>query len=266
MTLQELYGVLEREVAPKSLSDEYCAKYDAYDNSGILIDCGKDVEKVLFALDFSAVALERAIEFGANVIVTHHPVIYGKIGNLRVSDPAGKNLLTAIRHDISIISMHLNFDCAKEGIDHWLMRGVNGGEDVKGKILEPLQAEGCGYGRVFNLTRAVTASELCENMNAIFQAEKTICYNGDKNVRRAVVFCGAGASESGVIESAKNGADVIVSSDFKHHIITMALEYGMAVIVPTHYAAECYGFEKIYQKVKEKIAAESCFFRDERLV
>ena len=58
MKLNELYAILN-DFAPKALSDEYCATYDGYDNSGILIDCNQAVQKVLFSLDFSLSALEK---------------------------------------------------------------------------------------------------------------------------------------------------------------------------------------------------------------
>ena len=52
MKLHDFYTLLN-VVAPKALSDEYCAKYGAYDNSGILVDTGADVTKALFSLDLS---------------------------------------------------------------------------------------------------------------------------------------------------------------------------------------------------------------------
>ena len=53
-----------------------------------------------------------------------------------------------------------------------------------------------------------------------------------------------GADEEAVAFAVKNGADVIVSSDFKHHVLTLANEKGIAVIALTHYASENYGFKK----------------------
>ena len=85
MRLSEIYKILD-EIAPKALSDEYCAKYGAYDNSGILVDVGEDVTSILFTLDLTNASIAHAKEIGANLIVTHHPVIYGKIGNIRADD------------------------------------------------------------------------------------------------------------------------------------------------------------------------------------
>ncbi len=260
MKLSELYQKLEK-IAPQSLSDEYCQKYDGYDNSGVLIDCGNEVKKVVFTLDFSPASVAYAVANGANVIVTHHPAIYNKLSNIVCDDPQGGALQTAIQKGISVISMHLNFDCAKEGIDYHLMRGVGG---KKGEILEPLSQSGTGYGRAYDIT-PTTVGGLCERLKAEFSTTRAWAYNVDKNVERVASFCGAGGSENGVLQAVQAGADCIVSADLKHHVVTMALGYGLGVIELTHYASEDYGFYKIYQSLKEKLGVESLYFTQEEL-
>ena len=72
----DIFGILEREVAPVALSDELCAKYGAYDNSGIILDCGNEVTGAIFCLDLTGSAVEAAQKAGYNLIVTHHPAIF----------------------------------------------------------------------------------------------------------------------------------------------------------------------------------------------
>ena len=261
MKLSELYGVLEK-FAPKSLSEEYCRKYDAYDNSGILVDCGEEVKKVLFSLDFSEKVLDEAEETGVNVLVTHHPAIYSKISDICFSDPQGEKLQRAIKGGISVISMHLNFDCAENGIDEELMRGIGGTEAT---ICEPLQTPGTGYGRIYDVA-PVTAEELCERIKKNFRTSRIWCYGKDETVTRAASFCGAGATEEAVRQAVKGKADCIISADFKHHVVAMALEYGLSVIQLTHYASENYGFNKIYLRLKEQLGTESDYFADPELL
>ena len=69
MKLNEFYKTLDT-IAPKSVSDEYCRLFGAYDNSGILLDLGKEVCGALFSLDLTLRAIEEAEKRGANVIVT----------------------------------------------------------------------------------------------------------------------------------------------------------------------------------------------------
>lgn len=264
MKTQELYDFMQENVAPKALSDEYCAKYGAYDNSGILIDCGREIGKVLFSLDLSAASFDRAEGIGADAVVTHHPAIYSKIGNILCGDPLGKRLQRAVRAGLSVISMHLNFDCAREGIDEWLMRGI-GGEAFRGEIQEPLSAPGCGYGRIYDV-RPDSAGALAGRIGREFGTERVWCYDPGREVRRVASFCGAGASEGAVMQAVRGGADCIVSADFQHHVVTMALESGLSVIALTHYASEDYGFRKIYGTIKDRLPAESEYFTDGSLL
>lgn len=232
MTVSEAYEIIQ-SYAPKRISDAYCAAFGAYDNSGILIDSGAEVRKVLFSLDCSAAAAEHAVAEGCDLIVTHHPVIYGKIGSI-----SGK-YAKLLRHGISVISMHLNLDCAHGGIDELLMQGLGGQDPVLFQTFE-----GGAYGRVAQVQEQSFAA-FCARVKAEFQTERMLVYGGARTVRRVASFCGAGADEESVLFAARQGADVIVSSDFKHHILTLALEAGLNVVVLTHYASEQYGFSKI---------------------
>lgn len=72
MKLNEIYALLDA-LAPKALGDEFCKTYGAYDNSGVLVDAGGEIDKALFSLDLSLAAVEEAKRAGAGLIVTHHP-------------------------------------------------------------------------------------------------------------------------------------------------------------------------------------------------
>lgn len=269
MKLNEIYKMLDG-LAPKSLSDEYCANFHAYDNSGVLVDCGEEIKGMLFTLDLTYAAIEKALKTGSNLIVTHHPAIYGKIGNICVEDTGllGGKLVKCLRNGISVISMHLNLDCAMDGIDESLMNGVclasggKDGEDVR--IMHPLSVG--GYGRSYGV-QACTLAELAENMKKEFSSGRVLYYgNGEREIRRAASFCGAGGDEDGVAFARKTEADVIVSSDFKHHVITMAQESGLAIIVLTHYASENYGFRKYYEKIRRQAGIPCEYHTDENLL
>ena len=66
MKLNEIYALLDA-AAPRALSEEYCAKYGAYDNSGVLIDTGADIGKILFSLDLSAAAVRESAISGSGI-------------------------------------------------------------------------------------------------------------------------------------------------------------------------------------------------------
>ena len=269
MKLNDFYALLN-EAAPKTLSDEYCAKYHGYDNSGVLVDCGEELVGALFTLDLTNTAIEKAMAIGANVIVTHHPAIYGKIGNIRVDDSAllGGKLVKCLRNGISVISMHLNLDTVDGGVDESLMEGVcisSGSESAQNVEVMHLLENG-GYGRAYDV-EPTTLCDLVDNMKNIFRTQRIISYGAaDKKITRAASFCGAGGDEAGVAFAKKQNAEVIVSADFKHHVLTWAVESGLAVIVLTHYASENYGFEKYCKKIRQQAKIPCAFHTDTELL
>lgn len=262
MKSNDLLAVLEKEVAPVALSAEFCKKCNFYDNSGILIDSGSELKGALFSLDLSPSAVEEAKRLGYNAIVTHHPAIYGGISNI-IADgsPLASAITQCVRGGFTVISMHLNFDAAPEGIDYHLMRGLGG--DRAERLIH--LSDG-GYGRVYNVEKT-TLAEFAERIKSTFSTDRLLVY-GDMNgsVETVASFCGAGCDDDTVAFAIGNHADVFVSSDMPHHRIADLVGRGMAVVVLTHYAAENYGFHQIYENIKNKLGIPSSHFADGKLL
>lgn len=257
MTVEQVLELLEREVAPVKVSDDLCAKYRMYDNSGIIINCGKEVTGVLFSLDLTEAAVKSAVKEGYNLIVTHHPAIYGGISRFDLKTNAhARALADCLKNDISVISMHLNFDAAPEGIDYHLMKGL-GGDESTCVALETV--EGGAYGRVYEVL-PINEDALVKAISDNFGTANIMVHGKVGNeVCKVASFCGAGCNDRAVEFAKRNGANVLVSSDMSHHNILELVESGITVIQLTHHTAEEYGFEKIYRKVKDGLKAPSQF-------
>jgi len=262
MTVENVFEILEKHIAPVKLSDNFCAKYDMYDNSGIIINCGNEVSGVLFTLDLSSASVAKAKQCGYNLIVTHHPAIYGGISRFDLLDnPQAKALAECMKSGISVISMHLNFDAAPEGIDYYLMRGLGGKE---AEISAPV--EGGGYGRVYSVPQK-TLSQFLNAVRNEFSTERAVSYgDSGKIIKTVASFCGAGCDEHNIAFAKEHKADVFVSSDLKHHEIVALVESGICVVQLTHYCAESYGLNKIYSSIKQILQTPSSFFFDERFM
>ncbi|MDE7082244.1 MAG: Nif3-like dinuclear metal center hexameric protein [Clostridia bacterium] len=262
MKIEDIFSLLEKEVAPVSLSDEFCGKYKMYDNSGIIINCGNEVTGALFSLDLTVKAVERAKTLGFNLIVTHHPAIYGGISKFDLTaDPQAQALAECMKNGISVISMHLNFDGAPQGIDRFLCRGLGGD---KAEISAPLSNG--GYGRVYPVA-PTDFKNFVQNVKKEFSTDRVLAYGEDnKKVSRVASFCGAGCDEHNIDFAVNGKADVFVSADMKHHEILALTQRGIAVIVLTHYASENYGFEKIYLNIKDGLKVKSEYFTDASLL
>ena len=257
MKLKEIYGKIDA-LYPKKISDDYIAAFGGHDNSGILIDAGKEISGAVFSLDFSQGALDAAVHAGANLLVTHHPAIFFPVANLRADNAQGARLLRAAEAGIGVISMHLNLDCASGGIDAALAQAVG----AQGESYVCERFEGGGYGRICDV-KEQPFSRFAEGLMKELRTRRAFVYGAEnETVRKVASFCGAGV-DAGVIAAAKRcGADTVVSADIKHNFICDALESGLKVVQLTHYASENYGFKKIYQHLKDVLGVPCAYHED----
>lgn len=256
MKLREIYERIDARY-PKRLSDEYISAYGGRDNSGILVDAGKEITGAVFSLDFSLGAIAAAEKGGKNLIVTHHPAIFFPISELRWEDPLGKRLLCAIEKGIGVISMHLNMDCAQGGIDEYLARALGGSGELAPR--EKL-AQG-GYGRIFDV-EPIGYSEFTKRLKRELRTERAFVYGNENTITKVASFCGAGVDGGAIAAAKEQGAQVIVSADIKHNYLCDAQESGLNVVQLTHYASENYGFKKIYQELKDTLGVASEYYED----
>jgi putative NIF3 family GTP cyclohydrolase 1 type 2 len=123
-----------------------------------------------------------------------------------------------------------------------------------------------GYGRAYGV-KATTLGTLAKAMEEEFNTSRIITYGkAQKPVEKVASFCGAGGDERAVQFALEQGADVIVSADFKHHVITLANEKNIAVIALTHYASEHYGFKNYYEKIRQRVSVPCLYHTDEELL
>lgn len=260
MQVKELYNAIDG-VAPFAISRAFCENFGMYDNSGVQLDCGGEITGVLFSLDLSFRAIEEAKKKGYNCIVTHHPAIFAKLGSLTPTG-AGAAILGCAREGISVISAHLNLDGAAGGIDEQLMRALGGNQPIA--VMEA--AAGGGYGRVYDVGQNAPFQEFLADIKRELRAERVITY-GDGAVARIASFCGAGFDEKALAFALAHGADTIISSDGKHHLILAAVEKGMKVVLLTHYACEQYGFARFAKQIGKLIKGTPCtVFTDKRFL
>lgn len=253
--LKDFLGLLE-QYAPLSLSYKMIEK-GSYDNSGIIADNGNGVQKVLFSLDLTLDSVNKAVELGADTIVTHHPAIYAPLKSLSV-EGQGQAVLLAIKNGINVISMHLNLDLAKNGIDYSLSTAFSQGDQT---ILDMLDNEH-GYGRkvIYN----GTMESLKEKAKEVFKTDKILAYGSGK-IGSIATFCGSGASIAlDLIRKDCCDVDVIITSDVAHHELLEMIERGKKVLILPHYVSEEYGFNKFYEWTKENNDKIQAYYFDDK--
>lgn len=153
--LTDILGWLNRSY-PTALAEDW-------DNSGLQSgDPAAAVTKVLICLDIEQIALEKAEQFGADLIISHHPFIFRPLKKITPTDITGKLLIQAIKQDIALVSMHTNLDRAADGLNDWLASRLGVEQSVP---LEPAQS-----GHYQKLVVYVPVGHEEQVMEAVFSA------------------------------------------------------------------------------------------------
>lgn len=208
-----------------------------WDNVGLL--CGNRnalVTKILVALDPFEHVCKEAAEWGAELIVTHHPIIFQALKSITDDTSVGRGIRTLIRNDISAINAHTNLDQAPGGVNDVLAQTLG---------LENIQViDACGVdeeGRQWGLLRCgeVKQQALEDFLGTV--KEKLHCeglryVNGGKPVRKIAVGGGACAGE--LRAAVKAGCDTFVTSDVKYNQFWDAKELDVNLIDAGHFHTE----------------------------
>ncbi len=90
---------------------------ESYDNSGIILDFDSVITKAIVTLDINLAVVLEAVDCGANLIISHHPIIFSGVKKMSVKNLNDQALLKAIEHKISIIAVHTNIDNSIDGVN-----------------------------------------------------------------------------------------------------------------------------------------------------
>lgn len=230
MKCQEIITILRKQ-AP----EDYACDWD---NVGLLVgDSQKEVQKIYIALDATEETIKEAIEQKADMLLTHHPMIFKGLKKVNTEDFIGKRVMSLIRADVAYYAMHTNFDV--KGMAELAAERM-GLKDCQ--VLEATceDEEGLqGIGKV-GMLPAMEVRECAELVKRAFHLEQVKVF-GDVNARitKAAICPGSGKSVIG--KALESGAQVLITGDIDHHEGIDAAAQGMAVIDAGHY-----GIEKIF--------------------
>ena len=200
-----------------------------YDNSGLLVgDPGREVTGVHFALDVTDHVIDEALGHGANLIVTHHPLMFSPIRRLVETDHQARLLCRLIREHISLIAAHTNLDQAVGGCNDALARRI-GLADVAGE----------GFGRVGRLPAPMTTGELAASISNALGDVVRVMGNPSAVVEKVGMCSGAGADEWPA--AAALGAQAFLTGEAKPHMALDASAAGVVILEAGHHATEIPG-------------------------
>lgn len=201
----------------------------AYDNSGLLVGHpNAEVRGIHVALDVTDAVIDEAIANGANLIVTHHPMLFSPIKRLVETDYQARLLCRLIRADISLISAHTNLDQAVGGIN-----------DVLAQTIELTDIVGEGFLRVGALPRPMPAGELAIHIGDKLQDVVRVMGDPAQMITRVGMCSGSGSDEWP--SAAAMGAQAFLTGEAKHHHALEAAAAGVVILEAGHHATEAPG-------------------------
>ncbi|MDE7311484.1 MAG: Nif3-like dinuclear metal center hexameric protein [Eubacterium sp.] len=221
------------KILNKQADESYACDWD---NVGLLAgSLKKEIRKVYIALDASDEAVGEAAALKADLLLTHHPLIFKGIKRITDEDFIGRRLMAMIRADLCYYAMHTNFDVM--GMAQLAAEKLRLTDAVPLEVTCVEDGVPQGIGRVGELEKDMTVSECCAFVKSAFQLEHVKVFGSiSKTVRRAAVCPGAGKSDIGY--ALKSGAQVYITGDIDHHTGIDAAACGLTVIDAGHYGLE----------------------------
>ena len=208
------------------------------DNIGLLVgDENTDVTKVLVCCDVDEYVANEAVSVGANLIISHHPLMFNSINHLNENNPEQRTLRILVKNDIALYAAHTNLDVGIGGIND-LMADMLGLKNTKviEKVCET-DAIVQGYGRIAKLETPVTLKQMLDKCKDVFDLDGCR-YVGDfdDKISTVAINTGGGAGIMDLCFDLK--ADLFITGDVKYNPARDAYERGMDIIDIAHYDTE----------------------------
>ncbi len=224
-----------------------------FDNAGFLVGRGdRQVHRLLVSLDITEEVAREAVERGAELVVSHHPVIFHPAKSVTDADPVGRTLLALIEGGVAAICAHTNLDASVGGVNDALAQRL-GLTDLS--VLEPSGVDGEGHtigiGRVGTLAggEAPGLAAFAAQVKEALGANGVRYVDAGKPVRRVAV--GGGACGDMLELARAQSCDTFVTSDVKYNQFLDARDLGVNLIDAGHYPTENVVCPVLVQKLRE---------------
>lgn len=254
MKLRTIIESLER-LSPSSFAE-------SWDNVGLLAGrMDKEVNKLCIALDATDEVVDEAVHIGADMLLTHHPLIFSAIKRVNTEDFTGRRVVKLLQNDISYYAMHTNFDImgmADAAADEICLRD----RQVLTITYEDEIAKE-GIGRYGKLPRIMTLEECASYIKQAFALDSIKIYGEPQTV----VECAAispGSGKSMIKPAVLAGADVLITGDIDHHEGLDAIAQGLAIIDAGHYGLEKIFIPYMLEYIKRELPQLSVFAAREK--
>ncbi len=208
------------------------ALQESYDNSGLIVgDRDAEVTRALLCLDCTEAVVDEAIVKGCDLIIAHHPIVFGGLKRFTGGDYVQRTVIKAIQNNIAIYACHTNLDnVLRGGVNERIAQQL--GFDVE-RVLRPIAADfgsftssggvvdsevfrTAGAGVLCNLQKPMNVLDFLQHVKERMGAEVVKYTKCDIEVVGKVAICG-GAGSFLIGDALRAGADAFITSDVKYH-------------------------------------------------
>ncbi|MDO4555213.1 MAG: Nif3-like dinuclear metal center hexameric protein [Lachnospiraceae bacterium] len=243
MKCSEIIDLIELLAPPSYACD--------WDNPGLVVGRKeREIRTILTALDATRAAVEKAMEEKADLIVTHHPMIFSSIKKINDGDFLGEKLLTLAENKISCYAMHTNYDIAG-GMAEICGSRIGLLDPVPFEMTGEKEGRPVGIGQVGELPEEMTLLECADKVKEAFGLSDLLVF-GDLSgkVKRAAISPGSGRSM--LREAGEAQVDVLITGDIGHHEGLDSMDMGFSVIEAGHYGLEQVFIQHITEYLTKK--------------
>ncbi len=232
-TVKDIYNFID-SFAPFNTQAEW-------DNSGLLVGNENSVvNKIIFALDVTSDVIEQAKNVGADLIVTHHPVIFKPVSNVLKDSLIYK----IIKNNMSIICAHTNYDKAIDGVNDILCCTV--GADKIEKIEDT-------FLNIATFNNTYSADEFANHLK--LKLNGAVRYNNlNKSISKIAVCSGSGSDYLNMAKELQ--CDALLTGDASHHAFLDAYEIGIVLFACGHFETEMIAIKPLLEKIENEFNIE----------
>ena len=215
MTVKDIYDYLN-EIAPFNTAEEW-------DNCGLNIGSfDSEVKKIYLSLDVTSEVIDVAKSFGADLIITHHPLLFAPVSEIH-----GDSLVyKAVASGMSFIAAHTCLDKAECGVNHCLAEKISV-QNIKTSSENPFLK----YGEI----EPCSAEDFAKKIKAVLGGAVSFTDSGE--TIKVVAMCSGGGGDM-VAEAKEIGADAFLTGEAKHHEMLASKELGISLFAAGHYETE----------------------------
>lgn len=224
----------------------------SWDNVGILSGSRyEEVKRIFVALEATSESISHAIDVKADLMITHHPLIFKEMKSVVYQDFIGKRLIKLIENHISYLAMHTNYDIYRMG--DIVAKKLGFAQSVALEEADGLfdsNGNPMGIGRLGSIESPMTLNDYALHVkNALSISSVRIWGDPEKEIRVVGILPGSGKSDIDLAKS--KGADVFITGDIDHHSGIDAIEKGIALIDAGHYGMEYFFMEDVSEYLRK---------------